>query len=143
MRCLYRFLVVFICTAQICVAQGQRAAIRGLIEDNSKLAVPKAQVLVINEETGESTTTVTNATGEFIFATLPVGSYRLEVEQPSYKKYVDHFNLSINQNLRLTIPLEVGSLQETIAVSSPNLPLHKDTINLGSVIQNNQIVRCL
>ncbi len=90
-RWLYSVLVIFICTAQICVGQGQRAAIRGLIEDNSKLAVPKAQVLVNNEETGESNTTFTNTTGEFIFATLPVGSYRLEVEHSGYKKYVSRF----------------------------------------------------
>lgn len=139
-RWLYSVLVIFICTAPICVGQGQRAAIRGLIEDNSKLAVPKAQVLVINEETGESNTTLTNTTGEFIFATLPVGSYRLEVEHSGYKKYVSRFNLSVNQDLRLAIPLEVGSLQETVAVSAPNLPLHKDSVTLGSVIQNNQIV---
>ena len=79
---LYRLLLIFIYTAQICVAQGQRAAIRGLVEDNSKLAVPKAQVLAINEETSERNTTLTSATGEFIFATLSVGSYRLEIEQP-------------------------------------------------------------
>ena len=89
---------------------------------------------------GESNTTFTNATGEFIFATLPVGSYRLEVEHSGYKKYVSRFNLSVNQDLRLTISLEVGSLQETVAVSAPNIPLHKDSVTLGSVIQNNQIV---
>lgn len=139
-RLLNSGLVIFICTAQICVGQGQRAAIRGLIEDNSKLAVPKAQVLVNNEETGESNTTFTNTTGEFIFATLPVGSYRLEVEHSGYKKYVSRFHLSVNQDLRLAISLEVGSLQETVAVSAPNLPLHKDSVTLGSVIQNNQIV---
>ena len=136
---LYRVLVILICTAQICVGQGQRAAIRGLIEDNSKLPVPKAQVLAVNEETGESNTTLTNATGEFIFATLPVGSFRLEVERPGYKKYVSRFNLSVNQDLRLTVSLEIGSLQESVVVSAPNVPVRKDSISLGTVIQNAQV----
>ncbi|MFN8008981.1 MAG: TonB-dependent receptor [Terriglobia bacterium] len=138
-RLITNFLIVAMGIAPLYMAQGQRATLRGVVVDPSKLPVPGAKILCVNEETSDSRTTQTNAAGEFILPTLGIGAYRLEVEQTGYKKYVHRFDLSVNQDLRLTVALEVGSLQESVAVSAPNAPLHQDSISLGSVVQNAQV----
>jgi hypothetical protein len=133
-------LFLFLLSVQVSFAQSQRATIRGQVEDKSKLPVPQAKLVLVEEQTGESRSAISGLEGEFILSLLPVGSYRLEVENPGYKKYVGRFDLSINQEIRLTIQLEVGSTQESIEVSAPLTPLRKDSISLGSVVENNQIV---
>ena len=135
-----RLLLLLIFSAQISFAQGHRATIRGQVEDLSKLAVPQAQLLLVREETGESRSAISGPEGEFILSLLQVGSYRLEVGHPGYKKYVSRFELSVNQEMRLTIQLDVGSTQETLEVSAPFTPLRKDSAALGGVVENNQIV---
>ena len=61
---------------------------------------------VKNKATSVATSTTTDASGYYNFASLPVGAYTMEVELQSFKKAV-HENVN----------LEVGQRHESISLS--------------------------
>jgi hypothetical protein len=62
------------------------ASITGTITDPSGAAVPNAQVAVKNAEHGISRTSTSNGSGDFLFASLPIGSYDLTITAEGFKK---------------------------------------------------------
>ena len=50
-------------------------------------AVPGASVTLVSDSTGQVRKIVANETGQYLFPSLPVGTYSLAVEQPAFKRY--------------------------------------------------------
>ena len=120
-------------------AQSHRASVRGVAVDPTGAAVPQVSFRITNEATGELRTGVTGADGRFAVTMLPPGAYRIEVEQPGYKKYVSRTELQINQEFWLDVPLELGNVTEQIVVTTPLVPLDKESAALGTVIDGRQL----
>jgi len=55
------------------------ASLTGTVTDSSGAAIPNAQVAVMNAAEGISRKAATNGSGDFLFASLPIGSYDLTV----------------------------------------------------------------
>jgi Carboxypeptidase regulatory-like domain len=121
-------------------AQGYRALIRGRLTDANNLPLAGAQLRLLHKSTNETRLASSGRDGEYAFAFLPPGAYRLEIEHPGHGKDVRDFDLFVNQELRLDIELKIGALQEAIVVSAPFTPLRKDSMTVGTVIENRQIV---
>jgi hypothetical protein len=119
--------------------QTYRASVRGAISDVSRTRLAGATVRLIETSTNVTRTTTSSDDGEFVVSLLLPGSYRLEVEQANYKKYAERFVLQVNQELRINITLDVGSIAEEVVVTSPQTPLKKDSQAIGTVIENRQV----
>ena len=120
-------------------AQTHRGSIRGTVVDSSHARVVSAPIKVIDEETGEVRDATTSSEGEFVASQLRAGSYRVEVEITGHKKYVQRVKLEVNQELRLDIALQIGSVTEEMTVVAPRTPLKRDSVALSTVIENRQI----
>src|SRR6266498_4479437 len=96
--------VIILVTALPTMAQSHRASVRGVVLDPTAAPVPQVSLQITNEATGESRSAVTGGDGRFAVAMLPPGAYRIDVEQPGYKKYVSRVELQINQELWLSVP---------------------------------------
>ena len=73
-------LITLLALAFCTVALSQdTASITGTVTDPSGAALPNAHVELKNAEHGISRTSVTNSSGDFLFASLPIGSYNLIV----------------------------------------------------------------
>src|SRR5262249_4101165 len=120
-------------------AQQHRGSIRGTVADSSRMPVANAPIKLIRADTNELRTVRSGDQGEFAVSALGPGSYRVEVEQTGYKKYSRVVTLEVNQDLRLDIALEVGSVNEELMVRAPATELRKDSTVLGAVIENRQI----
>ncbi|HKY04722.1 MAG TPA: carboxypeptidase regulatory-like domain-containing protein, partial [Blastocatellia bacterium] len=121
-------------------AQTHRGSVRGSVRDASNNVLASTSVRVTHEETGETRTAATDDNGVFAVSSLPPGNYRLEVEAPGYKRSVQNFILRVNQELRLDAELEVGQVAEEVIVVAPRTPVKRDSISLGAVIENRQII---
>lgn len=119
--------------------QGFRSAIRGRIVDSQQKPIVGVQVKVTREETNDRRLAVTGGTGEYTLTLLPPGSYRIEVEQPGFKKTVQKASIEVNQDLRVDFSLEVGLVTDEIIVEIPRSALKKDSSSLGTVIDNMQV----
>src|SRR5262249_23642147 len=61
------------------------AQITGTITDSSGAAVPEATISVTNESTGARSETSSNAAGNYSVLFLQPGSYRVEIQKPSFR----------------------------------------------------------
>ena len=121
-------------------AQTYRASLRGTISDPNRAVIPKAQLKLINEETGETRTTVSDVDGSYFFSSLSPGSYRLEVTAPGFQTYLQaRLLLQVNQQSRLDVSLKVGGIADSFMIVEPADDLNKESAALGTVIDNRQV----
>ena len=141
-RGLYRwFLMLILLPSAVCSAQTLQATLRGLVTDTSGSACPDVRVTSVNEETHESRTTLSGPGGEFTLPVLSPGPYRLEVEKAGFQKYVGRgIRLQVGQDLRMNIALRPGGPAEEIVVTVNQNLVKTDAMDVGTVIENRQIV---
>ncbi|HEX6463495.1 MAG TPA: TonB-dependent receptor [Vicinamibacterales bacterium] len=103
-------------TSSMAAAQGFHGGIRGAARDSGGV-VPGVEVTLTNEATNLKRSTVTNETGEYVFASLDPGTYTLKAAIQGFKT-IDRTGLKVGteQYLVIDLTLEVGSLTEDIVV---------------------------
>src|ERR1043166_433680 len=68
-------------------AQTTSAALTGTVFDASGAVVPKADVTLKNEASGDARHTVSNGDGYFTFAAVPPGSYTVSIVSEGFKRW--------------------------------------------------------
>src|SRR5688500_11498171 len=68
-------------------AQITETSLRGMVSDASGNVIVASAVVAQNEATAQVLTTTTNENGEFVFPSLPSGSYTIFVRVPGFKTY--------------------------------------------------------
>ena len=111
------------------------AALRGTVLDPQGAAVPKAKVTVRNIQTGVERTTETDEAGIFRVASLPVGTYRLEIHREGFQTLVvADLKLDVSTTVSQTFELKVGEVTQTVEVASAAPIVEASTITVGQVI---------
>jgi len=122
-------------------SQTLMATLRGELTDAAGDILPDVQLIAIHVETQTAYRTQSDSEGEYTFSSLAPGTYRLEAELAGFRKYVlTGIELSIRQNVRLNISLEAGAPDHEIFVYSKTAMVQPDSMNLGAVIENDQVV---
>jgi Carboxypeptidase regulatory-like domain len=104
------FIIILALAAAPCFAQFTTASLGGIVVDATGASMPQAKVTVLNQDTGYTRTDMTAADGAFSFPALPVGTYRLTVEQTGFSTYVQEgITLAVNQVANQRVTLQVGS----------------------------------
>ncbi len=117
------------------------ASITGTITDPSGAAVPNAELTVSNAQHGISRTSASNGSGDFLFASLPIGSYDLTVTAQGFKKYeAKGITLVIAQKARVNVTLQVGTIStEVIVQGSEVAQVETQSSDLGNTISGKEI----
>ena len=85
------------------------ATILGNAQDNTGAALANAKITVTNVDTNQSRSTLTDATGEYRFLSLPVGTYRVDAELTGFQKFVaGNIVLTVDQQRRVDIRMQVA-----------------------------------
>jgi trimeric autotransporter adhesin len=120
-------------------AQGFQGGIRGAVKDSGGV-IPGAEVTLTNEGTNISRSTSTNDQGEYSFPNLAPGTYSLRVTLTGYKTYArSGLPVGTQQFLTIDIPLEVGTLQETVTVSGQSPLVETSNASTGTVLDNEAL----
>lgn len=113
--CLGLFLSIFF-SVQIC-AQITETALRGTVTDGAGNVIVASAVVAQNEATAQISTATTNENGEFVFPSLPSGSYTVYVRVPGFKTYeLKNLKLNVGQTSELNIKMEIGELQTVVQI---------------------------
>jgi Carboxypeptidase regulatory-like domain/TonB dependent receptor len=121
-------------------AQESRGKISGRVMDPNGSAVPGANVQVTNIARAGTTTVKTNDDGLFEVPYLLPGSYQVLIEAPGFKKSVhEKVSVAINETSTLQITLDVGTVQETVTVTSDSSQLNYSDPNLGLTIDRKRV----
>ncbi len=103
--------------------------------------MPGATVTITNVDTGGTTKTTTDSSGNYVVTPLPVGHYSVTVEAQGFKKSVSGgITLNVQDRLGVNVVLEVGQLTETVEVVGAAPALQTDTSYLGQVVESQKIV---
>src|SRR5437867_8675506 len=104
-------------SALLISAQTTTGSIVGKVSDPTGAVVPNAPVTVTNTDTGISTKTTTDSSGNYVVTPLPVGRYSVAVEAQGFKKSVNSgITLNVQDRIGVNVILEVGQISETVEV---------------------------
>ena len=121
-------------------AQLDTGTIVGTITDSSGAVLPGVTVTAIQDGTAVTQTTVTNASGQFIFPGLRVGSYTVATELQGFRRGVrTDITLSVQDRRQVDFVLEVGALSEELVVSAKTELLQTQSADIGAVVDERQV----
>jgi hypothetical protein len=118
----------------------QQATVNGTIKDPSRLVVPGATITLTNTATSVSRTSVSNASGDYVFVDVSPGSYTLKVTAPGFKTITqEHITLSVNQTATYDFTLAVGTTEQSVTVEASAVAIEASTSELGTVINQQSV----
>ena len=134
------FFGIIFCSGFEIFSQATSGTILGQITDPQGGAVPQVAVTAKNENTGLTRTVQTNENGEYTFINLPPDVYTVTVVKDGFATVISNDNkLLIDQKLRLNIQLNIGSISETVNVSSEAPLLQTQTTETSQVVETKRI----
>src|SRR5450432_121510 len=117
------------------------AAMAGTVSDSTGAVIASCTVTLTNTGTNVSRTIQTGNDGTYLFTLIPIGAYRVTVEQSGFRKYVhDGIILNVNQNAKLDIILQVGASSQIVEVTGDVSQVDTTSATLGSVETSQRIV---
>ena len=100
-------------------AQETTGTIQGTVRDQSSAVLPGATVSAKHVQTGRMTDTVSNENGQFTLPALQPGAYEMTFSLSGFQSQtVKGIELHVNDRLEINGRLGVGTVAETIEVSS-------------------------
>jgi len=134
-------ILVLLCMITVANAQSATGRIVGTVQDTSGAVVPGASIEATNPETNTSYKTTSSDSGKYSFEALPPGSYTITVEQTNFRKYSTSQNvLTANDTVTINIPLEPGSISETVVVTGTYEKVQtSQSGNTGSIVNEKSL----
>ena len=119
------------------------ASLTGTVTDPSGAAIANAQVAVKNAEHGINRTGTSNSSGDFLFASLPIGSYDLVVTAEGFKKYeAKGVVLRVAEKARVNVALQIGAATtEVIVQGSEVAQVETQSSDLGGTVTGKEITQ--
>src|SRR5256712_10200357 len=120
-------------------AQEFRGSISGRVSDPSGAAVPGSQVTVTNTATNVSNSVTTNEAGVYTVLYLAPGRYTVVAEAKGFKKLLQNIDVRVGDKITLDLPLEVGSVSESVNVTTEAPLLQTGSASAGQVLYRRRI----
>ena len=99
-----------------------------------------ATVTLTNTKTGEVRTVETDSGGSYTLTQIQPGTYDLSIKAQGFKEYLSKgLELNVNDRKTINIPLETGSVSESVTVTA-EAPLIQTTPTVGDVVENRRVV---
>jgi hypothetical protein len=123
------------------LAQMNTAEITGRVMDALGGGIPGASITADQGQTGQKFTTLSNNSGQYVLAQLPIGVYSLKVGARSFKQAVlSNIQLHLGDSLRQDFALEIGDASETVVVEADAGGVQPESAEIKDVIQRRQII---
>jgi hypothetical protein len=137
-------LIALLALAMPAAASAQATAVNGNIEgtvrDATGAPLPGVTVTVTNVDTGTSRTSLTNDEGVYRAVLLPLGKYKVVAELQGFRTFEQQgVSLSAGQTAIINVELAVGSVSETVSVTSESPVAEPGKIDLGRTIGETEI----
>jgi hypothetical protein len=126
--------LLVLATAQFVAGQGFQGGLRGAVKDAGGV-VPGVEVTLTNESTNISRSTVTNERGEYVFASVDPGTFKVKVALQGYKT-VEQTGIRIGtqQFITLDMTMEVGAISENVTVTGQSPIIETSNASQGTVL---------
>ncbi len=134
-------LFAFVSTSNL-TAQSTGGRFLGHVSDASGAALAGVMVTLVNDSSGVSHVTTTDADGDYSFPEASVGTYHLDFEVAGFKKSTQsNVLLQLNQVLTLNMTLQIGERKDVVEVTTEAPLVDTTSTQLGSVINDRSIAQ--
>ena len=117
-----------------------RSSVEGTVSDSSGAVVAAAQVVLTNQDTAVSQTSVSNDAGVYRFPSLGPGSYTLTVTKPGFQTFKqENITLAAEETRTVPLVLKVGQTQETVTVTTEAAAIQLAESKIASDITAKEI----
>src|SRR5438105_5926007 len=121
-------------------AQVYTGSITGLVQDPSGAVVPNVSVVLTDMDKGVTYSATTDSSGRYVLRALPPAKYSFRVEAAGFRSEVQNgIVLEVNQNLTLTVSLQVGTAQDTVEVTGQPPVLSTEDAVTGQELNRTKI----
>lgn len=132
--------LAFVLIAGAAQAQIVKGTFVGTVVDQAGAVVAGAKITVTNLGTSVVANTLTDSAGSYVLPFLDPGIYSVSAEHAGFKMAIDpSVKLDIAARVRVDIALQVGTIEQTVDVSSAAPLVQTDTTTVGVVITAEQL----
>jgi hypothetical protein len=119
--------LALVAVPRLASAQFERATISGTVTDQQGGVIPGVTITVVQKQTNQTRTTISDASGFYTLPSLTPGLYDVTAELEGFKK-VTRASVQLDAAASITLPftLEPGAMSETVTVTSEAPPLQTD-----------------
>jgi hypothetical protein len=144
LRCFFVSVVVLplICLLGLGVASAQvdQGTITGAVKDTSGAVIPNAAVTLTDVDTGLVLHRTSNGAGLYTFSPVKIGHYKLSASAAGFKTVVQqNLELTMQQQLEVSLVLKPGAVSETITVSTEPPALQTESSSVGQTFSTKSI----
>jgi hypothetical protein len=116
-------------------AQLYTGSVTGVVTDPSGASIPGAKVAMVDQNKGYAFNAVTDATGRYLFRSVPPGKYKITVEAASFQgQSKGDIQVDVSQNISVDFSLTVGVATETVEVKADTVHLQTEDAVTGQVV---------
>ncbi|HEY7855661.1 MAG TPA: carboxypeptidase-like regulatory domain-containing protein, partial [Terriglobales bacterium] len=116
--------------------------VTGQVTDAQGAAMVGATVLLTNNATNAAQATIANQSGRYVFSNVQPGTYTLTVKKQGFKDaVVKNQEVSVNKQLTLNVPMQVGVATQTVEVTASGAELQTMNSTVGSSVTGDAIVK--
>ncbi len=120
--------------------QTQLATVFGTINDPSGAVIPGAQITIINQGTGLKRATLTDMTGQYHLAGLPIGNYALRTEKEGFQTQTrEGIALTSASDVMINLSLIMGVHPEQLTVSAGITGIDNTTSTVGGILTEKNL----
>jgi len=116
-------------------------SILGVVHDRTQAVVAGAHIVATNVQTNFKQETVSAADGSYRILALPAGNYKLTATAAGFQQFITtDIDLKVNDQLRIDVTLEVGSMQQQVSVAANAVQVETESTQLGDVIESKKML---
>ena len=140
MRIQWKNVAVLALVSFHCAIAQTTGVIRGTVKDPSGAVIGGAKITAILQATNATRTAASDIRGEYVFPTLPVGRYTVEIEAPGFKKYSNRdLDVTIGHVIVVDAALELGEVSQVITAEAKAPLVETSSTQLGAVVNEATI----
>jgi hypothetical protein len=130
------FLLVFAANSP---AQTTTTSLRGVIRDPSGAVIPGAKVSISNPANGQKFSATSDASGTYVFSTIPPASYTITVQASGFANQSKVATLLVSQPATVNFTMTLKAVSQVVNVSAEAETLNTTDASLGNAMGNTLI----
>jgi hypothetical protein len=116
------------------------ASVEGLVTDQQGALIAGAEISADDPAIGITRLAVTDDTGRYQIAALPVGDYRLEIRAKGFMtQVVELVRIEVGRSITQDFQLQAGDVSEQVTISSTNDEIERSSVSIGHVIDRRMV----
>ena len=134
------FTVVVLLLLPTCVPAQSTASIEGLVTDQTGALIGGAEIVASNPEIGVARRSVSDDSGRYQIAALPIGDYRVAINAKGFTtQTLESLRIEVGRTKTLDFRLQVGDVSGQVTVSSTNNDIERSSTSVSHVVDRRMV----